>query len=106
MENKNKLYKVIVSDRASDMPMQHVRFMAQVSLQAADKLRVKIIEAAKSLENFPERNSWLLDAVLPVRKYRKMIVNKRYLIIYQIKADTVYVEYVLDYRQDYQWLLR
>jgi hypothetical protein len=106
MENKNKLYKVIVSDRASDMLMQHVRFMAQVSLQAADKLRVKIIEAAKSLENFPERNSWLLDAVLPVRKYRKMIISKRYLIIYQIKADTVYVEYILDCRQDYQWLLR
>jgi plasmid maintenance system killer protein len=106
MENKNKLYKVIVSDRASDMLMQDVRFMAQVSLQEADKLRVKIIEAAKSLENFPERNSWLLDAVLPAKKYRKMIINKQYLIIYQIKADTVYVEYVLDCRQDYQWLLR
>jgi ParE toxin of type II toxin-antitoxin system, parDE len=106
MDNKNKLYKIIVSDRASDMLMQHMRFMAQVSLQAADKLRAKIIEAAKSLENFPERNLWLLDAVLPVRKYRKMIISKRYLIIYQIKADTVYVEYVLDCRQNYQWLLR
>ena len=106
MDNKNKLYEVIVPDRASDMLMQHMRFMAQVSLQAADKLRAKIIEAAKSLENFPERNSWLLDAVLLARKYRKMIISKRYLIIYQIKADTVYVEYVLDYRQDYQWLLR
>ena len=106
MDNKNKLYKVIVSDRAADMLMQHVRYIAQVSLQAADKLRAKIIEAVISLENFPERNSWLLDAVLPVRKYRKMIISKQYLIIYQIKADTVYVEYVLDCRQDYQWLLR
>jgi hypothetical protein len=106
MDNKNKLYEVIVPDRASDMLMQHMHFMAQVTLQAADKLRAKIIEAAKSLENFPERNSWLLDAVLLARKYRKMIISKRYLIIYQIKADTVYVEYVLDYRQDYQWLLR
>lgn len=48
MGNTNKLYEVIVSDRAADMLMQHVRFMAQISLQAADKLRAEIIEAAKS----------------------------------------------------------
>jgi hypothetical protein len=99
------LYKIIVSDRAIEMLMQHVRFMAQISLQAADKLRAEIIEAAKSLENFPERNSWLSDPVLPASKYRKMIINKRYLLIYQIRADSVYIEYILDCRQDYQWLL-
>ena len=99
------MYKIIVSDRATEMLMQHVRFMAQISLQAADKLRAEIIEAAKSLENFPERNSWLSDPVLPASKYRKMIINKRYLLIYQIRADSVYIEYILDCRQDYQWLL-
>jgi len=99
------LYKIIVSDRATDMLIQHVRFMAQISLQAADKLRAEIIEAAKSLENFPERNSWLSDPVLPASKYRKMIINKRYLLIYQIRVDSVYIEYILDCRQDYQWLL-
>jgi len=99
------LYKIIVSDRATEMLMQHVRFMAQISLQAADKLRAEIKEAAKSLENFPERNSWLSDPVLPASKYRKMIINKRYLLIYQIRADSVYIEYILDCRQDYQWLL-
>ena len=87
------------------MLIQHVRFMAQISLQAADKLRAEIIEAAKSLENFPERNSWLSDPVLPASKYRKMIINKRYLLIYQIRVDSVYIEYILDCRQDYQWLL-
>ncbi len=105
MDNTNKLYKVIVSDRAADMLIHHVRFMAQVSLQAAEKLRIEIIEAARSLENFPERNSWLSDPVLPAIKYRKMIINKRYLLIYQIKNDLVYIEYILDCRQDYQWLL-
>lgn len=105
MDNTNKLYKVIVSDRAADMMIHHVRFMAQVSFQAAEKLRTEIIKAAKSLENFPERNSWLSDPVLPAIKYRKMIINKRYLLIYQIKDDLVYIEYILDCRQDYQWLL-
>ncbi|MDI6706756.1 MAG: type II toxin-antitoxin system RelE/ParE family toxin [Bacillota bacterium] len=105
MGNANKLYRVIVSDSATDMLMQHVRFTAQVSLQAADKLRTEIIEAVKSLESFPERNSWLSDPVLPANKYRKMIISKRYLLIYQIKDETVFAEYILDCRQDYKWLL-
>ena len=105
MDSTNKLHKVIVSDRAADMLVQHVRFIAQASLQAAEKLREKIIEAAKSLETFPERNSWLSDPVLPATKYRKLIINSRYLLIYQIKADTVYIVYILDCRQDYHWLL-
>ncbi|MBA1334317.1 MAG: hypothetical protein HPY66_2166 [Firmicutes bacterium] len=105
MGNANKLYRVIVSDSATDMLMQHMRFTAQVSLQAADKLRTEIIEAVKSLESFPERNSWLSDPVLPANKYRKMIISKRYLLIYQIKDETVFAEYILDCRQDYKWLL-
>jgi hypothetical protein len=32
-------------------------------------------------------------------------MGKRYLLIYQIKGDTVYVDYVVDCRQDYGWLL-
>jgi hypothetical protein len=48
MDSANKLYAVIVSDRATNMLMQHLRFMAQVSVQAAEKLRAEIIEAAKS----------------------------------------------------------
>jgi len=105
MINPNKLYRVIVSDRATDMLMQHVRFLAQTSLQAADKLRVEIIKAAKSLKNFPEHNAWLSDPVLPANKYRKMIISKRYLLIYQIRDEAVFIEYILDCRQNYKWLL-
>lgn len=105
MSNTNKLYEVVVSDRAADMIVQHVRFMAQVSLEASNKIRLEIIDAAKSLRNFPERNSWLIDKALPTNKYRKMIINKRYLLIYQIKDDIVYIEYIIDCRQDYKWLI-
>lgn len=104
MDGTNKQYNVIVSERATDMLIQHVRFMTEVSPQAADKLRAEIIEASKSLQSFPERNSGFSDPVLPANKYRK-IISKRYLLVYQIKDDTVYIDYILDCRQDYQWLL-
>jgi len=36
------------------MIVQHARFLAQVSTQAADKLRRDVVEAAKSLQEFPK----------------------------------------------------
>ena len=35
-----------------------------------------------------------------------MYVEKWYLVLYQILDDTVYVEYILDCRKDYHWLIR
>lgn len=105
MGNTDKLYLVIISDRATEMLVQHVRFTAQASIEAADRFRVEIIEAAKSLEHFPERNPWLSDPVLPSNRYRKMVINKRYLLIYQIKDNVVFIDYILDCRQNFKWLI-
>lgn len=100
-----KRYQVIISERAGEMLVQHARFLAQVSAQAADKLRIDIVEAAKSLQEFPERGSGLVDPLMPANKYRKLLVDKRYLLIYQIKDDTVYIEYMVDCHQNYIWLI-
>ncbi len=105
MSCEGKRYHVIISERAGEMLVQHVRFLAQVSTQAADKLRRDVIEAAKSLQEFPERGSWLTDPLLTANKYRKLFVDKRYLLIYQIKNDKVYIDYILDCHQDYGWLI-
>jgi plasmid stabilization system protein ParE len=105
MGSDNKMYQVIFSDSAAEMLMQQVRFMAQVSESDAENLREEIIDGAKSLQNLPERNMWLSEPALPINKYRKMLISKRYLLIYKIKGETVYIEYVVDCRQDYQWLL-
>lgn len=105
MDRVNKLYKVVVSDSAVNMLMQHAHFVAQVSMEAAEKLRLDIVAAMKSLEDFPERNSWVPSPLLPANKYRKMTVSKRYVVIYQIKDDAVLVDYILDCRQEHKWLL-
>jgi len=34
-----------------------------------------------------------------------MLIEKQYILIYQIKDDTVYIDYVVDCRQDYGWLI-
>lgn len=105
MDSEDKLYNVIISDEAAQMLVSHSRFFAQVSETAALQLITEFNEKAKSLGKFPERNPWLSDPLVPSGKYRKLLMAKRYLLVYQVKDSTVYVDAVVDCRQDYGWLL-
>lgn len=101
----DKKYTVIVSDKAASMLVNHVRFLANVSAEAAKKPHKEIITEIRALEFMPESYPWLSCDEIPANKYRKKLAAKRYLLIYQIKDSTVYVDYVLDCRQEYKWLL-
>lgn len=105
MDTESKYYEVVISDEATQMLLSHVRFLAQVSEVAAIRLINAFQENASSLSQFPERNPWLADPLMPKNKYRKLLLEKRYLLIYQVKATTVHVDAVLDTRQEYGWLL-
>jgi plasmid stabilization system protein ParE len=98
-------YRVIVSDRARQMLAGHVRFLAQKSPTAARKTKNDLINAIRSLYQMPERFSFLEAEFIPPNKYHKMFVEKRYLILYQIKDQSVYIDIVVDCRQDYGWLI-
>ena len=104
MDCENKRYTVVISDEARQMLISHARFLAQVSEHAATRLIEDFQVRAKSLEQFPERNPWLVDKLIPSGKYRKLLLEKRYLLVYQIKENVVYVDTVVDTRQDYGWL--
>lgn len=105
MDSENKLYIVVISNEATQMLISHARFLAQVSEHAAIRLIETFEVKAKSLEQFPEKNPWLTDPLIPSGKYRKILLEKRYLLVYQIKENTVYLDAVVDTRQDYGWLL-
>ena len=101
----DKKYKVIVSDRAKRMLGTHIRFMAQVNKDAAKAKKQELMEAMRSLERMPQRFPFFEEAYIPTNKYHKMFIEKWYLILYQIQDDTVYVEYIVDCRKDYNWLI-
>ncbi len=103
---KSPQYKVIVSDRARQMLASHVRFLAQKSPTAARRAKNDLMDAIFSLNQMPERYPFLDAEFIPLNKYHKMFVEKRYLILYQIKDQIVYVDYIVDCRQDYGWLVR
>jgi len=105
MEKKPQ-YKVIISDRARQMLAGHVLFLAQKSPKAARITKNELMDAIRTLSTMPERCPFLNAEFIPLNKYHKMFVEKWYLIIYQIKDQTVYVDYIVDCRQDYGWLVR
>ncbi|MGI6491132.1 MAG: type II toxin-antitoxin system RelE/ParE family toxin [Pelotomaculum sp.] len=105
MEKKPR-YKIFVSDRARQMLAGHVRFLAQKSPAAARKTKNDLMNAIRSLYQMPERFSFLEADFVPPNKYHKMFVEKWYLILYQIKDQSVYVDFIVDCRQEYRWLIK
>ena len=103
MENS---YRVVISERAAQMLVSHAEFLARVSSEAAERLTSEFVETANSLRNTPKKHPWLRGDYIPKSTYRFALFEKRYMLIFQIADDVVYVDYVVDCRQDYQWLLQ
>ncbi len=103
--NKSE-YKIIISEKAMEMLSTHIAFIANVSKEAAIKQKNKLLTEIKEISNMPEKYPWLSNELLPANKYHKKIVDKRYIIIYQVKANNIFVDYIIDGRQDYNWLLK
>ena len=86
------------------MLKDHVYFLARVNANAAQELRQKIISEIRGLEQMPERFPYL-EPDNRKSSYRKMFVPNWYLVIYTVSEDKVYVELILDCREDYSWLI-
>ena len=98
-------YRIIISPEATDMLKEHIAFIANVDKKAAINTKNQIVKAIKDLNNLPNRFPFFNESYIPQNKYHKMFIEKWYLVLYQIKDDTVYIDYILDCRQDYQWLI-
>lgn len=102
---KGKTYQVIISDRAKRMLAAHICFLANVSKEAAASKKKQIIHELRTLSQMPHRYPFFEADYIPANKYHRMFVENWYLVLYQIRDDTVYVDYILDCRKDYVWLL-
>lgn len=105
MSEKNKLYTVKITETAWEMLISHARFLANVSIPAANRLIDTFGEITDSLAAMAERNPWLEHEAIPFQKYRKLPFGGHYMALYQIEGETVYITAVMDCRQDYIWLL-
>ena len=87
------------------MLQRHIAFIANVSKKAARDQKKEIVDAIKRLKEDANIYPFFENKFIPKNKYHKYVISKRYIILYQIKDDVVYVDYIIDTRQDYSWLL-
>ena len=105
VKNQNE-YHVVISEQAKQLMVSHAAFLAKVSPEAAERLVVSFTTAVQSLSLMPQRCPWLIGEYIPKNVYRFLLCEKRYLLIFQIQDDIVYVDYIVDCREDYSWLIR
>ena len=92
-------FHVIIDPAANDRMAEHFEFLARVSENAADKLLSILMTDINSLSFMPQRNPTYNRPYLPIGKYRYMISNDRYRIVYQIEDNNVFVDDIQDCRQ-------
>jgi len=100
MSDEQALYRIDIHDEAKEMLYAHARFVANVSVPAARKLRATLYKAIVSLEEMPHRCP-LYRTRIASGDYRRLIAG-RYQIIFSInEADRIVnIRYILDSRQD------
>lgn len=98
-------YKIVMSPKAKSMFVNNIRFLSFVNAEASKKLAKTIYDGIKELENMPEKFPFIDNSELPKNKYRKKVVNKNYILIYQVINETVYVDYILNCKENLNWFI-
>lgn len=93
-------YTVTVSRRADAMLVHHARFLANVSIPAANGLTKDFSKVLDALEDNPFQFPVETEYELPPGQYRKALFCKRYKALFTVEGTNVYLDAVLDCRQD------
>jgi mRNA-degrading endonuclease RelE of RelBE toxin-antitoxin system len=99
MDSADKIYAIVVAPAVNDRMYDHFVFLARVSEAAAKRLLDNLVEDMYSLERLPYRNPVFDRPYVKTGKYRYKVSCERYLIVYQIVEDTVYIDDIQDSRQ-------
>ncbi len=85
-------YDGIVSRKADEMLVSHVRFLAQVSIPAAKVLRNEFSTVLAILKDDPFQFQLEEDLGLPSEKYRRVVFAKRYKAIFSVCENKVFID--------------
>lgn len=72
---KNRKYKVIVSDRAKRMLGTHIRFMTQVSKDAAIAKKKQLMATMRLLSQIPQRFPFSEEMYITPNKYHNFTIS-------------------------------
>ena len=94
--------KVYITDNAINMLNKHIDFLGKVSKKATLKLLNLFDEYLIILKYFPQIGNAIYKN--KNQNFRKIVMNKRYVLIYYVFKNNVFIEAVLDARQKNNYL--
>ncbi|MBQ4487571.1 MAG: type II toxin-antitoxin system RelE/ParE family toxin [Oscillospiraceae bacterium] len=100
MDEELLRYNVIISQNVYEMLGRHAAFIAKVNVNAAKKLAVSFKSAAESLKQMPERFPIYKGDYMPNNKYRYVLFEKWFILLFKIEGTDVYIDSVIDARRD------
>jgi len=103
--SEEQKFEVIISDAALAMLDSHVEFLARVSEKAATNLMEEILSDIESLSEHPQRFPVFENQFIADNRYHKMLSARRYLVIYEVNNANVFVDHIVDCRQNFEWLI-
>lgn len=86
------------------MLFEHARFLAQVSIRAAEELFNLFEEKVSTLEEIPERCPYYDNKYIHQKRYRKLTLGNNLLILFQVVDFKVYVDLIIDARAENKYL--
>lgn len=92
------MYNIIIYEDAHTDIDDIYDFCCNISTKYASKVKASIVASINSLIYFPSANP--LYAVIENIVFRKKIVDKRYLIIFSIFKNSIYIHRIYDGRRN------
>lgn len=94
-------YKVEILPSAwEDLKRIEDYYALQFNVQTAIKVSDHILDVIERLEQFPDSGSLTPDEWLNEQGYR-MVICKKYIAIYRVMKDTVFVYHIADTQTEY-----
>lgn len=83
----------------------HINFLNRVSVNAAIKLKKNVREYLIILKHFPKIGQKIHLNTKRLFQLRRLVINKRYILIYFIAKNNIYINAILDSRQNNNYYL-
>jgi hypothetical protein len=98
-----KKYKIIIARRADSMLLSHIEFLVRISPNTARNLLSGFKKIIYRLSDNPFQFPFTDDIDIqgiPANTYRKCMVQKRYKVIFLVENLNIYIDAIIDCRQE------
>ena len=83
----------------------HINFLNRVSVKAAIKLKKNVREYLIILKHFPKIGQKISLNKKKFFQLRRLVINKRYILIYFIVKNNIFIDAIIDSRQNNDYYL-